>query len=88
MTQRFRRKAGQVSQMTWSTNIRWMVTLWVDNRANIYSMDAVCTYGSGDLATHGHAAEQVGPFDDVDTVLERLLVDAAVNCHGQLTFFE
>jgi hypothetical protein len=88
MTQRFRRKASRLEEVTWSNRLSWYVNLDVDNRGNITAMGAVCTYGSGELATCGHAHVKVGPFDDVDEILEQLLVESALNTHEQMRMFD
>ena len=87
MTQQFRRKAGSASKVGWSTKLTWFVGLDIDHRGNITGMAASAFYGTegdGIMATH---AVKVGPFDDVDTILDTCMLEAALKLGEQLTLF-
>lgn len=85
---RTRKTNNPTSRVVWSTGVRWQVVLTVDNRANITNVLSTCMYGSGEGITYGHAAEAIGPFDDVDLAIDRTMIDSAINCSDQLTLFD
>lgn len=88
MTQLFRRKAGSNPKEVWSSLVRWEVTMRIDNRGNVHHVWANCQYGQGDDPMTGHYQRDVGPFDDLDAILNEIMVESALRCSEQLTLFD
>ena len=70
----------------WSVYLRWTVMLEVDSQFNATEVSARCWHRENPGGAVGYASEQIGPFDDLNEVIHRVMVDAAVNGHEQLSF--
>lgn len=64
--------------------MRWVVSMHIDQRKNITEIFATAIRGQGDSEQLGHAQMKVGPFDDINTALDQLMLDAALNVSDQL----
>lgn len=71
----------------WSRDLRWYVNLRCDHRGNVFYLDVTAQYGREGQYTYGHFGRPVGPFDDLSTLVQGGMVDAACMCSDQLTLF-
>lgn len=58
---------------------RWFVGYNIDSRMNVTRVTATAIDTSLPDESYGHAAENVGPFDDLDVIVRRLMIDAVMN---------
>lgn len=58
---------------------RWFVGYAIDNRMNVVRVTATAIDTTLPDESYGHAAENVGPFDDLDVIVRRLMIDAVMN---------
>jgi hypothetical protein len=67
--------------------MRFSLHLATDGATNIteISVTAIYTKWLPDYEVVGHAHAQVGPFDDLAPIIERVLVDAVATCTAQAT---
>lgn len=72
--------------VVWSRDLRWIVHLHIDSRMNPTEVHATCQHSRMADGPIGHAGERIGPFDDINEVINRVMIDSAVNGWDQLTF--
>jgi hypothetical protein len=71
----------------WSRDLQWIVTLKCDNRGNVFHLNVTAQYGREGQYTYGHFHKMVSPFDDLSTIIQGGMVDAACLISDQLVLF-